>query len=378
MGEKSEAMDTENETDSKTPTQEAKTSEPRQDLSDIDQVKNCVGNLREISNYYIENREDLEFAGREIDKLQHIILKCMTEMAHMKGKLEVYEKVSGGQRQAQTYAEKLTAPTILKKAVSIRPEQKVIIVKPKDQAQIFDFEKSKTEIMSSFDPRMEKAQIKSVRKTRTGVLIETESEKDLEKLQGCRKIAEKYEMERPRKRNPRLLIHDVPIEIAKEELREIIIDQNPTFRGEMDKPNRLLEPIFMTGKRNEHTKKWVIETDPTTRKEILTRKRLNIGWRSCKAEDYIAITRCYKCQGFDHLAAHCTNKEYCSLCAEKGHGHKNCTRPPDEPKCRNCEKANKNHNHSVLDKKCPMYKLALERRVNSTNYKENQNVEEQL
>ncbi|KAL7288049.1 hypothetical protein TKK_0017842 [Trichogramma kaykai] len=57
----------------------------------------------------------------------------------------------------------------------------------------------------------------------------------------------------------------------------------------------------------------------------IQRKRLSIEWESCRIEDYIRVTQCFKCLDFNHIARVC-NADHDPLCARCGEPH--------EGKCR--------------------------------------------
>ena len=44
----------------------------------------------------------------------------------------------------------------------------------------------------------------------------------------------------------------------------------------------------------KHTRNVVIEVSVQTRKLLLDR-RVKLGWQICKIEDYVVVSRCYKC-----------------------------------------------------------------------------------
>ena len=115
---------------------------------------------------------------------------------------------------------------------------------------------------------------------------------------------------------------------------------------------------------------WVMKVSPPpqVREKLLTGK-VFIAWHACKVRDYIATSRCYKCQDYEHVAKYCrVNYEICAHCAESGHSTKECTSKNKDASCVNCRKAGKKGNHAASSVNCPMYKKALEAIVSRTQY----------
>ncbi|KAG7196612.1 hypothetical protein KM043_018808 [Ampulex compressa] len=97
--------------------------------------------------------------------------------------------------------------------------------------------------------------------------------------------------------------------------------------------------------------------------------RVFIGWNSCKIRDHVETTRCFKCQGFGHIARHCKVRlEICGHCGEEGHPFAKCGRIAEAAVCSNCKRAGLPHNHGTRDRNCPKYKAARESAASKSNY----------
>lgn len=68
------------------------------------------------------------------------------------------------------------------------------------------------------------------------------------------------------------------------------------------------------------------------------------------------LTRCYKCQGYSHTAAHCNKTAVCSICSDTTHHHTGCPRGPIEHRCVNCK-----GNHAAGSQSCPVHQRELRR-----------------
>ncbi|CAG9825842.1 unnamed protein product [Phaedon cochleariae] len=126
---------------------------------------------------------------------------------------------------------------------------------------------------------------------------------------------------------------------------------------------------YKFGDRNSTTCTWVIECKPNIRNIILNRKKLYLGWSACPVRDHVRILRCFKCQGFGHMASVCKNKAACSRCTGE-HDTKDCTNN-GRPSCINCIRAKVNEEecfHEACDNKCVTYNRRLQAHINNTDY----------
>lgn len=313
--------------------------------------------------------KDNEEAEDSLDALASVLYQFQGRIHHLSGKLEERRgmtTVSSSSYAAAAAAippQKLSAPKLLKQA-AIRPPQNVVFVKSKTADETTD--ETKLNMMKCFNPQREKVQIKNIRKTRNGLLIETTTQEGLKILENHTALNEKFNIQRPKKRNPRIIIYDVPKDLTEEQLTEAVLSQNPDVKK--TDCNEIFMPRFRTGKRKTETVNWVVEVSPEIRNGLLKLGRVYVGCLACKVQDFILVTRCFKCQGFGHISKHCEKELFCSSCAESGHKHDDCPNKEKPKKCINCNRRNIDHNHDVTDKKCSTYKIALERTINSTNY----------
>lgn len=108
----------------------------------------------------------------------------------------------------------------------------------------------------------------------------------------------------------------------------------------------------------------VIEADSIIYKEIMSKGGINIGWSKYKIVEYVHVTRCYNCWGFNHVIAQCKKEVICAICSEK-HDGKDCK--AINKKCINCvnyanniKLSNYNTSHSARDNRCPCFIRAIE------------------
>lgn len=169
---------------------------------------------------------------------------------------------------------------------------------------------------------------------------------------------------------PRLIIFNVPVDLEKESVKDEILKQN--FDTTLDPPK--IEPIFKVGPRGKPFTHWVIECSPEARKILLQRGTMYIGWNSCKIDERISITKCYKCQGYGHIAPKCNNKIACGFCA-KEHDSRSCPDKEDIDKhrCILCLNAKEDAKHKPRDNKCGSYKRKLEAYIANIDFGDGEN-----
>ena len=98
----------------------------------------------------------------------------------------------------------------------------------------------------------------------------------------------------------------------------------------------------------------------------MKQSKLKMAWNICHTEDYIAVTRCFKCSPYNHHVRDCRSEESCPMCAGQNK-MKDFKATLHEQRCINCTTYNKyNQNkkvseaQSALDRKCPSMKAMIE------------------
>jgi len=94
--------------------------------------------------------------------------------------------------------------------------------------------------------------------------------------------------------------------------------------------------------------------------------KLKIGWAICHSEDYVSVSRCFKCSRFNHHFSESRSDETCPLCAGN-HKMRDCKATRTECKCISCityKKFNQNktvkEDHSAIDRKYPSMQEMVE------------------
>ncbi|XP_043597802.1 uncharacterized protein LOC122574354 [Bombus pyrosoma] len=175
-----------------------------------------------------------------------------------------------------------------------------------------------------------------------GLVVETTKPEGLKAFTENAKLKEAgLKTSTPQRRQPPVIVYDLPRNIPEKEIMACMKKQNQDRLKDEDV--EAIKFCFRTGRKDCEETNWV--------------------------RDYIAVSRCYKCQGYGHVAKYCRiNYEICAHCAESGHNTKKCKNKEKNASCVNCRKAGKKGDHAASNANCFMYKKALEIAVSRMKY----------
>lgn len=156
-------------------------------------------------------------------------------------------------------------------------------------------------------------------------------------------------------------------DISEEEVRSCLIRQNPYCRPEEETAQQGIKIIKEMAVHDRKVEHWVLECVPEVRDWLKSEDRVYIDWISCRAKDFLSVTRCYNCQGYGHSSRFCRGKRTCGHCGGD-HDRKDCTARDTAFPCPACAKFNRNLMHEVNDPGCPVYRRAAEDSVRRTDY----------
>ncbi|GFS37176.1 uncharacterized protein TNIN_483221, partial [Trichonephila inaurata madagascariensis] len=179
----------------------------------------------------------------------------------------------------------------------------------------FTSEEVRQIIRTELNPRKIQVGVKKMRTiNKNRVLVQCVTKEDKDRfLTAIKEKTNTLQVSSPRKRNPNVLLKNLPNEISDHEVLQLLKDQNP----ELEEKVQLWEEtkIRFTLKKFENSRHLVLEMNPTCRNLCLNMKFLRANWNVCKVQDFIAINRCFKCLGYHHKAADCQNGLCCFKCA---------------------------------------------------------------
>ena len=166
-----------------------------------------------------------------------------------------------------------------------------------------------------------KVGINSLKSLKNGqLLIESGNKQEAETI--CKtinnKCGEELEANVTRKRNPRIILFNVPEDITVDNCIGCLTTQNEVLK----KQEKGMEPnfAFVDRKKNRNLVK---ELSSEARKDTLSIK-IKIGWHMCNWDDYVNIRRCFKCCKYNHRAQECKGILTCPKCSGN-HALKDCT-----------------------------------------------------
>ncbi|GBO04056.1 hypothetical protein AVEN_69515-1 [Araneus ventricosus] len=175
----------------------------------------------------------------------------------------------------------------------------------------------------------------------------------------------------PRKRNPQILIYDVPTLPGDRDTAEV--EFVAKLRSSNTLPEGTLKVLFRKKGRGS-MQHWVLAVDPSVFQAIQGKGRLHWGFGSLKFREHLEPTRCFKCHRFGHIRSTCSAPvELCSRCPGD-HSYTDC--PKETPVCRRCREYNVRNkkgprlplHHTAVSDKCPLFLREREELRKQTNY----------
>lgn len=282
------------------------------------------------------------------------------------------EVLGGGSRAPPVARQKATVVPVAKPKQRPKVHSVVLYPSGEQEKDVVDSAQTRQRLQDIVHPLDDGISVKAVRSIpNRGVVVETFSQEDKARLlnhpglsPGGLRAAE------PEKRH-RVLMYDVPrtdtdADVWKCIARTFPEGLSPEVVDEMKKEMKL---VFRLGDRKKPECHWVIEVSPRCREAILSYGRVPLLWTSCRVRDYADVSRCFKCQGYNHVAKFCKKAvPTCGHCGESGHQNKDCPKTGEKAVCVNCRRAGLSFEHSARSKVCPSWKMASEERQNRAHY----------
>lgn len=243
--------------------------------------------------------------------------------------------------------------------------QRSVIVKPKNTSQ--KNSKTKLDLVDSIDPVGSEIKINTVKHIKNGgLIVGCVGEQDADKFVKLadEKLSSEYDVHVLKKILPRIRLAGISEKFNSDVLEEYILKQNTeVFRGSSSCKILRISSI----KNKNALYQATVQLDRFSYERALKAGYLLVGLDVCRIFDAVEVSRCYKCNGFNHKSSVCRQALTCPRCGAC-HEVKSCVATDAELSCINCKKINQissksyDVKHAVWDSQnCRAYKLALER-----------------
>lgn len=244
-----------------------------------------------------------------------------------------------------------------------QPNKNVILAYPKEGGPATSAELEKV-IKTNINPKEDGIRVIRMSSVRNGgFAVEVQASLGKVLMGKCSHV-------RNPKKTPRIIIYDIPRDYDQEQLKVDIYQQNLKDLGIEDEIFRdSFQLLFKTGPWNDESCHWVCSVKPPLFSTFVGNRRIYLGWLSYKLKEYIAVTRCYRCQKYGHLSKDCQAlEEVCGHCAGLGHDYSGCADRDKPAVCVNCQKGRMLHNHDINSTKCESYLAEKKRQIQQTDY----------
>lgn len=153
-----------------------------------------------------------------------------------------------------------------------------------------------------------------------------------------------FDVSRPRKRNPRILISNIPVDMSGDELFFKVKSQSKLSDDLLNKTSFCPKFRFKP-KQGDKFSPFVVELSPELRKFFRSQGDvICFEWQSFRLRDYFGVKKCTNCWSFGHTKTYCKQTDpVCGSCGDVGHCSKDCSSNDSSKfKCINCSKYNGN------------------------------------
>lgn len=226
-----------------------------------------------------------------------------------------------------------------------------LVIKPLKGQKV---EKVRNELRDKVLPASLKIGIKGYKETKQGdIIVKCQTKQEVEVLKAAveHNLGGEYLANVPKKRTPRMKIVGFTGEGGEKDIENNIRRQNKWINDD-----DMMKVVHIKKMKNRNTSNIYIECSPDLYHKAVKAQRVFIGWERYPIYEDLNLTRCYRCQGFNHKSANCDRRVSCGTCSGE---HERSVCSSVSKKCVNCDFANNkfstgyNVDHAATDPSCP-------------------------
>ena len=237
--------------------------------------------------------------------------------------------------------------------------QSKVMIKPKNAQKALQ---TQEDLLLNVNLLQENIHVTNSKKGKDGAIIvgcnDKENSKRLEQL-ASNKLSKDYDVFVLRSEHPKIKVVGIPSCIDKESLLDYLKSQNPDLLANATE-YRLLH--LWSLRKNKKIFQATIQLDLITYNKVMNAGGMLVGLNICKVYDDTKVSRCFKCNGFNHTQIRCPRPKVCPICAEQ---HEASACKSLVKACINCQNLKIVHgfdvevNHPAFDyNNCFAYKFA--------------------
>lgn len=334
-------------------------------------LRSCKEAFFELSTIYLCLLEEKKNDQRSMDSIKSMISQALTQFGAQSQREDLAGTNSCSPRSyAEVACSSAPAVRIAKgTSIAVKNSTNLLILPKKDTQDKYTTSKDTMETFQKIiKPADYNLKVCGIRNARgNGIRLEALTG-DLDKIKKSRELDRAgLEVEQVTKLKPRLILHNVPVGMTKDEIKTDLIALNLDMQTDTVSDINIIYTFPPKDKKTSVS--CVIEVSPAIRTKLLKNSRVYINYSTCRLEDYIRVLQCYKCLAFGHLSKHCTAESLCGHCAGT-HEMKNCPNRSSTAICGNCKRwLHEELSHSALDgRSCSILKKRLQEKIRNINY----------
>ncbi|GBO39966.1 hypothetical protein AVEN_184947-1 [Araneus ventricosus] len=273
-------------------------------------------------------------------------------------------------RATPSFSSIVTRPSVTKLPVTTQRGNHVLLLRPKKESTSEDNRKRVETALVSRNSPIRINRISKV--SRGGLIIEAPNKDELQALErelACvTTIDDHFDITRPKKRSPQIILIGVPRDVDKDRLCKGLSAKNIFLCDSSNKP--LFELNFSM--KTRFASNWAMTIDPAIYKRLFGESGLFFEFTRLRFDNFYGIKQCKHCCKFGHTTKWCPSAKQ-ALCMKCGLDHS--TEKCPKLFCINCSEHNLRQNtafnidHSPYDRnKCESFDKQKDNLVKHTDY----------